>query len=353
MFGAYVYVLSGRFVSTENAYVKADKIAITMAINGRVAKVLVHENDAVKAGQVLFELDTKPYRIAFARADAQLGVVALEIESYRTAYRQQLAELQIAKDNLAFAEREFQRQEKLSQTGLIAQAKYDEARHQLRQAQQKIAAIQEDITHALTNLGGNPDLPTTEHPRYRQALAERDQAQFDIDRSTMRSPADGVVSNIDLEAGEYVQAGRPIFSVVTNAVWITANLKETDLTHVAPGQKATVRADAYPDQQWSAVIASISPATGAEFALLPPQNASGNWVKVVQRIPVRLVLENPGDNALLRAGMSVHVEIDTGYHRPLPEIVQTALAWLRIGNETANASSAPAAPTAPPAPTSK
>lgn len=327
---SYAYINSGRYVTTENAYVKADKIAISADVDGRVVRIYVNENQAVESGQVLFEIDDRPFQIALARAQAELGIVANQIASYRTAYRQELAELEIAKDNLDFAQREYTRQQKLSKGGIVSKSRYDEARHGLQVARQKIAALQEDITHALANLGGDPAMELENHPRYQQVVAERDQAILDLEHTTVRAPAAGVISNIQLQPGEYVDAGKPVFSLIAaDKLWITANLKETELTHVREGQQVTVSADTYPDYEWLAVVESISPATGAEFSLLPPQNATGNWVKVVQRIPVRLRLENPYQGPVLRTGMSVAVAIDTQFERPLPGIVQNALAWIK------------------------
>ena len=328
--GAYMYATGGRYVTTENAYVKTNKIAVSTDISGRVAEILVVENDRVNPDQVLFRVHAAPFRIALAQAEAKLGIVAQEIEALRTQYRQELVELEMAKDDVAFFEREYQRQQRLSNKGVVSKATHDEARHQMQSAQQRITATHEELTRALAQLGGDPTLATEKHPRYRQALAELDQALLDLEYTVVKAPSAGVISNLQLEVGEYVEAGKPVFSLVSAAEpWVTANLKETDLTHIREGQLATVRADAYPDHQWQAVIASISPATGAEFSLLPPQNASGNWVKVVQRVPVRLTLvESSVSGPPLRAGMSVHVSIDTEHDRPLPPFVQSALAWV-------------------------
>lgn len=328
--GGYMYVTSGRYVTTENAYVKADKIAISADISGRVVAVNVRENDIVQAGQALFHIDKRPFEIALDKAAAELGIVAHEVGSYRTAYRQELAELKIARDDLDFAEKEFRRQQRLLKRGIVSEVQYDEARHRLEIARKKVTATEADIVHSLSNLGGDENLSTEAHPRYRRAVATRDQALLDLLRTTIRAPTSGVVGNIVLQVGEYVEEGKPVFSLVSNEeLWINVNLKETDLTHVEVGQAVTVNADTYPDHSWRAIVDSISPATGAEFALLPPQNASGNWVKVVQRIPVRVVLEDiPESGPALRAGMSVQVTIDTQYERPLPPIVRSALAWI-------------------------
>lgn len=325
----YFYVTSGRYISTENAYVKADKIAISADVTGRVVEVAVDDNEVVDKGQLLFRVDDEPFRIALARAQAELGIVRNEIESFRTAYRQERAELKMAEENLGYYQREFQRQQKLSKRGLVSQSTHDEARQRLREARQRITAIEEDITHALVNLAGNPELSPDDHPRYERAVAERDRAALDLARTEIRAPAAGIMSTVGLEVGEYVEEGDAVFSLITSAaLWVTANLKETQLTYVEVGQRAVIRADAYPDREWQAVVESISPATGAEFSLLPPQNASGNWVKVVQRVPVRLALSGPLGDRPLQVGLSVGVDIDTERTRVLPSLVQSALAWI-------------------------
>lgn len=330
--GGWMYFAGGRFVSSENAYVKADKIAISSDLDGRVTELAVAENQQVEAGQLLFRIDPQPHQIALAKAEAELGMVEHDIASYRSAYRRELARLALAEDNLDFAEKEFRRQQNLRGKKIVSQAEFDQVRHRWRAARQALAAAEEDIRHALTSLGGDPDTPVEQHPRHRQAQAARAAALFDLERTVIRAPAAGVVSNLNLQVGEYVEAGEPLFAVVAagaDKLWVTANLKETQLAHVSPGQLVTLRADTFPGREWRAVVDSISPATGAEFALLPAQNASGNWVKVVQRVPVRIRFAEGTDAAPLRAGMSVEVSIDTGYRRPLAAPLAAALRWLR------------------------
>jgi membrane fusion protein (multidrug efflux system) len=242
--------------------------------------------------------------------------------------------LKIARDDLDFSDKEFRRQQRLQRRGIVSDVQYDETLHRLEIARKKVTATEADIQHTLADLGGDAEIAVEEHPRYRRAVATRDQALLDLSRTTVRAPSNGVVGNIVLQVGEYVEEGKALFSLVSNeALWINVNLKETDLTHVRVGQQATVSADTYPDHTWVARVDSISPATGAEFSLLPPQNASGNWVKVVQRIPVRVVLDEEFPDPPLRSGMSVEVTIDTGYERPLPGVVRTALAWLNRTTE--------------------
>ena len=326
--GGYTYVTSGRYVTTENAYVKMDKIAISADASGPVAYVGARENQIVEPGAVLFQLDPARYRIALARKDAEFQTARSEVEALRAVARQKAAELQLARHDVTFFEAQFKRTDGLKRRGHATQAEFDRALRDHRVALQKVEAIKQDIAGVTASLGGDAEIPTERHPKVLEALAERDRAALDLARTTVVAPQAGIVSNISLQAGEHVEAGQPVFSiVVSDPLWIEANLKETDLTYVRENQEAKVEIDAYPNRVWRARVVGISPATGAEFALLPPQNASGNWVKVVQRIPIRLEIRRRPDDPPLRAGMSVRVEIDTRRQRELPPLVRSALAW--------------------------
>jgi len=220
----------------------------------------------------------------------------------------------------------------MSKSNLVAQTQVDEAHHNLTVAQQQLPALQQELAGILARLGGEADGAPEKNPRYLAAQAVRDQAALDLARTEVRAPANGNIANLTLRPGDYVKTGTPIFSLVeTDHLWVEANFKETDLTHVLAGQPATVTIDTYPGVTWQTDVASISAASGAEFALLPPQNSSGNWVKVVQRIPVRLEIVGRAGQPPLRAGMSATIEIDTGYQRPLPGLVTSALAWIDTG----------------------
>ena len=325
----YFYAIGGRFVSTENAYVKADKIAVSADVSGRVTAVKVAENQEVRAGTLLFSLDREPFEISLKRADAHLAAARQTIAALKAEYRQKVAERHEVEGEVKYFKRRVERQRKLHDKGFASQSKLDEAEQELRNAKDRISAINQSMASVRARLGGDIDIDADSHPTVREAQSARDAVALDLRRTEVRAPTDGVITNFGLEVGEYIEAGAPIFSLVgTGKVWVRANFKETDLTHVRVGQTATLKVDTYPDAQFQARVDSIAPATGAEFALLPPQNASGNWVKVVQRLPVRLELVKNYDGPPLRAGMSVIVEIDTKHKRKLPGLVSQAMAWM-------------------------
>jgi len=326
--GGTYYVTSGRYITTENAYVKMDKIAISADVSGPVAYVGARENQIVEPGAILFQLDPARYRIALAQKEAEIQAARSAVEVLRAVHRQKAAELKVARHDVAYFEAQFKRRDGLKRRGHATQPEFDLALHDHRVALQKIEAIKQDIAGVKASLGGDAAIPVERHPKVLEALAKRDHAALDLSRTTVVAPQAGIVSNISLQAGEHVEAGEPVFSIVIlDPLWIQANLKETDLTHLRENQEAKVEVDAYPNHSWQARVVGIAPATGAEFALLPPQNASGNWVKVVQRIPIRLELLRRPDDPPLRAGMSVRVEIDTRRERELPPLVRSALAW--------------------------
>ena len=330
--GGFWYATSGRIVSTENAYVEAEHILITPAVDGLVAKVFVRDNEVVERGQPLFQVDTVPLRLEWEKASAELDAVRFEIVSYRAAHRQAEAELRSAREEAAFLEKEYRRREQLGGGKALARVELDRFRHQSQLAQQRIPELEEKVRLMLANLGGDRDLAVEDHPRFRLLEAERSKVALDLERAMVRSPAAGRIANLDLQAGEYVKEGSPVFSLIADAEpWIEANLKETQLTHVREGQSVTITVDAYPDRKWTGTVSGVSAGTGAVFSLLPAQNATGNWVKVVQRIPVRIEIVPEADAPSLRAGMSATVEIDSGYERALPGAVRSALALVGYG----------------------
>jgi len=327
--GGYFYITGARFVSTDNAYVKADIAAISPEVSGRVVTVGVSNNDPVTAGQLLFRLDDQPFKLALAQADAQLKTTRDDILAQQASYRQKQVEIAMAQKDIDFYDRELGIYDKMNKNNLVAQTQVDDAHHNLTVAQQHLPALQQEAGGILAQLGGEAEGAPEQNARYLAAQATRDQAALDLTHAEVHAPANGIVTNLSLRPGDYVKTGTPIFSLVeTDHLWVEANFKETDLTHVRDGQPATATIDTYPGETWQIQVSSISAATGAEFALLPPQNSSGNWVKVVQRIPVRLEIVSKPGQPPLRAGMSAVIEIDTGYQRPLPGLVKSALAWI-------------------------
>jgi membrane fusion protein (multidrug efflux system) len=329
MAGAWLWMSSGRYVDIDNAYVKADLIVVSAEVSGQVVEVAVADNSPVAAGDVLFRIDPKRFEVARLRAEAELGMARRKVEALKAHYRTKVAELEAAIRDAEFMRTELDRSRRLRQGGAIAEARLLEDQRLAAQAENKIAVAREWITEVLAELGGDAELPPDEHPDVRRALSELRQAEIDLASTTVLAPSDGVAANVKLQAGEYVEEGDAVLSLVSaGGFWVEANVKETDLTHLAAGQPAELVVDAYPDVTWTGRVASLAPATGAEYALLPPQNASGNWIKVVQRVPVRLEIVPREGAPELRAGMSVAVSIDTGYERPLPELVASARAWI-------------------------
>ena len=316
--GLYLYAAGGRYVTTENAYVKANVIIISPEISGRVTMVGIEDNQPVALDQVLLKLDARPYEIELARTRARMDVIGTELNSLRADYREAEVQTEQANEKVKHFKRRLERQKKLRNQGLGIEEQYDEAYHALQLSKKQVQINQQRVQKVLAALGGDAALPVEQHPRYLAAQSIHEQAAVDLAGTTLRAPASGVVSNMKLQVGEYAQAGKPVFSLIQDdPVWVEANLKETQLTHIHTGQLASVVADAYPDRTWETTVASIAPATGAEFSVLPPQNASGNWVKVVQRVPIRLQIDNNDPLHRLRAGMTVTVRIDTRRERQL------------------------------------
>lgn len=324
--GLYAYTAGGRYVSTDNAYVHAGKVTVATDVSGIVANVAVHESQQVEKGQVLFTLDQEPFRIALAGAEANLGMVRNQLVTLQATYRQKMAQVAQAKTDVAFYETTTQRQQDLLKRGVSAQATYDQAKRDLDAAREKVTVTQSDAEATLAQLGGNPDSKIEENPTWLAAHAQVDKAKRDLGRTTVLAPMPGIVTNVDaLQVGEYLPAAQAAFSLVSSAdVWVEANPKESDLAYLKPGAPALITIDAYPGREWHATVSSLAPATGTEFSVLPAQNATGNWVKVVQRVPIRLAVQAAADTPPLRTGMSANVEIDTGHKRHVGDLVEAA-----------------------------
>ncbi len=328
--GLFFYMTGGRYVSTDNAYVHAGKLTVATDVSGIVADVAVHESQTVEKGQVLFTLDQEPFRIALAGAEANLGTVRNQLATLQATYRQKQAQIEQAKTDVAFYETGFQRQQDLLKRGVASQAAFDQAKRDLDAARERVTMAQHDAEATLGQLGGNADAPIEQNASYLAAQAQVDKAKRDLTRTTVLAPIPGIVTNVDaLQVGEYLPAAQAAFSLVSSAdVWIEANPKESDLAYLKPGAPAVVTIDAYPGREWQATVTSLSPATGTEFSVLPAQNATGNWVKVVQRVPIRLAVQMPADAPPLRTGMSATVEIDTGHRRALGDLVDSARQFI-------------------------
>lgn len=320
--GLYVYAEGGRYLETENAYVKAHIVAVSAEISGRVAEVAVRDNQAVAQGQLLFRIDAAPFEMALARASAQLANARTDVATLRAEYRVALADAAEAEERIRFLGVQLERQRRLKEQGMVRDEVYDEARHNLETARAHLVGLQERAARGLAGLGGEPKMPDERHPRVLEAQAALDTAALELARTRVVAPAAGTVSNLKLQPGMNVARGVAAFSLIqAGDPWIEANFKETQLAGMRVGQVARIVADAYPGVEWRARVSAIAPATGAEFALLPPQNATGNWIKVVQRVPVLFAIEPGGattaDRPALRAGMTVSVSIDTGRSRGL------------------------------------
>lgn len=316
-----LYLHGGRYVETDNAYVKADKVPISADISGTVLEVLTKENQDVAAGELLFRIDPANFRIAAAKAEAKLAETRTDLASLKASFQEKKAELALARTRTEYSARDWHRQENLAAKGYLSPARLDEARQLKQIAEQEQVAKEHDLTRIVESLGGDINLPIEKHPRYLSALAGLERARLDLARVEVRASLAGHVSNLP-KPGQYVMAGSTTMTLVANRdLWIEANFPEKDLTYVRPGQQVDVRFDMYPSRSWPGVVDSLSPATGAEFSVLPAQNATGNWVKVGQRIPVRIRLAEQADAPDLRAGLSAVVEIDTSHRRSLTSLL--------------------------------
>jgi membrane fusion protein (multidrug efflux system) len=314
----YFYLQGGRYESTDNAYLQSGLVAIAANVSGPVIAVEVRENQPVKRGQLLFRIDPEPYATRVAEAEAALAQARTDVLSMRADFRRQQAEIAAARDRLDYAEREAARQQKLLAEGISSQNQYDQARLAAQNAEQAIETSRQQGESVRASLAGDVGGPVDAHPRVRKAIADLARARLDLGYTDVRAPQDGIVTKVNqLQVGSYVTASRPVFTLAGRRLWVEANFKEDQLTYMRVGQKATVEIDAYPDMSLHGHVASFSPGTGNSFALLPPENATGNWVKVVQRLPVQIELDDTPMDEPLHAGLSAEVTVDTGHKRHL------------------------------------
>lgn len=316
---AWLYMHGGRYISTNNAYVKADILSISSNVTGMVMEVLPRDGDRVDRGDLLLRVDDKPYRIAVASAEAKLAEARGDIESVKAKFVTKGLEIDKTKTDLRFREHELDRIRGLVASNTISGAQFDQAVYARDFAERELAEKTQELQVIKARLI-EPQQSTDMHPRVRLAQAELEKAQTDLDNVLVKAPTSGVVV-ISVHAGENVIRGAPVMNLIDDSkVWVEANFKETDLTYLRNGQTAQITIDTYPDLRIRGRVATISPATGSEFSLLPAQNSSGNWVKVVQRLKVVLQLEDQPQDLMLAAGMSAEVSIDTGHQRTLKSL---------------------------------
>ncbi len=320
--GAIIWQAGGRYVNTENAYVKADIAQIAPEVAGKVIDVSVRDHQHVKAGMPLMRIDPEPYKLTLAKAEADLDIARTQVETARAVWRETLTELGEMESQTAYSDRNLQRQQSLADRGVVSASKLEEAQNDANVARNRLQVVRRRLERVLAALAGDPNKPIDEYALVRDKIAERDRAELDLRRTTLLAPLDGIAVNVKLQVGEQVKAATPLFVIVADTrPWVEANLKETTLTHVHVGQEVKVVMDVYPDEIWQGVVTSISPAAGSEFAILPPQNASGNWVKVVQRLPVKIRLKPHDGEPPLRAGMTATVDIDTQRTRSIGALI--------------------------------
>ncbi len=318
--GAYFWLTGGRYQETENANLRQARVTVSAEAAGRIVEVDIADNATVKSGDKLFVVDPEPYRIALSQADAALAAARLNVDQLRAAYGQAVAQERVAASEVTYLQSQYDRAADLAKKGISAQSALDEAERDLARAEEQHRAAQQGIESARAALGGDPDIVTDKHPSVLAAQSARDKAAFDLAQTTVRAPSDGVISQAaSFKVGQFVSVGTPLFSLVeTGDTWVEANFKETQLTHMRPGQTAEVVLDTYPDVTFTATVQSIGAGTGAEFSLLPAQNATGNWVKVTQRIPVRHKLDTTGKSDVpVKTVMSATVSVDTNVSHSL------------------------------------
>jgi membrane fusion protein, multidrug efflux system len=317
--GLAFYLGGGRYISTDNAYVGAQKVLVTPQISGTVSEISVTEGQTLKAGDTLFTIDRKPYELELASAQAALQRAATDFGTLKSRYEGYAPQIELARRTMELRQGELDRKARLLASKVVAKADIDEDRINLEAAHAALEALEQGRREALSALGGNPAAALETYAPWLAAKAELDRAQWNLDQTVLKAPMDGVATQVsNIQLGRYLTAGSAVFAIVSDDdVWIDANPKETDITWLKPDQEVTVTVDAYAKLAFKGHVASISPGTGSQFSLIPAQNAAGNWVKVVQRVPVRIEFDKGQDLSQLRAGMSANVDIDTHRQRTL------------------------------------
>jgi membrane fusion protein (multidrug efflux system) len=317
-----VWLSGGRYVSSDDTYVDAAKVSLSTDVSGLVSEVDVTDNSHVVAGQILFKLDQDQFNIAVQSAQAQLAQAELDVASAKRGYAEAQAEITAQAVQIADDQSNLAKYAAVVGNGGVTKATYDDARFKLQADRDKLTELQDESGVQLAKLAGNADIPVASTPEYQSALAQLNNAERALKDSVVRAPYSGTVTMVEqLQPGMFLPAGTAAFGLVSDSdVWITAQPKESQLTWVRPGQPVTITVDTYPGETWKGIVESISPASGSEFSILPAQNSSGNWVKVVQRIPVRVKITESPDGFVLRDGMSAEISIDTRHHRHLSDL---------------------------------
>lgn len=315
---SYVYLTGGRYESTENASLQTGMVAISPTVPGRVLSIEVEENQVVEKGQVLFRIGPESYQAAVAQAEAQLADARTDVGSLQADYREALAQVRVAEARYAFAQGESARQGSLLKEGISSRAQYDSAVTEARTARDAIGAARAKAESLRASLSGNVGGPVEQQPDVRKAASQLATARIDLRDTVVRAPLSGIVTRVNqLQVGNYVQPGRPVFMLTGKKFWVQANFKENQLRYMRVGQPATIEVDAFPDHKLEGHVESFSPGTGSSFSILPAENATGNWVKVVQRLPVQIAIDDAPADLPLSSGLSVEVEVDTGHKRNL------------------------------------
>jgi len=318
--GLVFYLQGGRYVTTDDAYVGAQKVLITPDISGKIVKVAVKEGQTVSTGDVLFQIDPVPFQLAVSQARAKLDDAKTSHDNFVDNVKLYNQTIELVNAGVALKQRDVDRKTALVKNNYGSQLDLDNAATALVTAQAQLQLVKQQKSAALNQLLGNPELPLDQFPAYVQAKAALDDAERNLALTTVRAPMDGVATQVDqIQLGRFIAAGTPVFSVIDiSNPWVDANPKESDFTYVSVGQPVTIDVDAFPDHVFKGTVGSLSPGTGAQFAILPPQNATGNFVKVVQRVPIRIYFDrNDKFVQKLKAGMSAYTSIDTGHRRSL------------------------------------
>ncbi|KAA0078393.1 HlyD family secretion protein [Tardiphaga sp. P9-11] len=318
--GIAFYLSGGRYVGTDDAYVGAQKVLITPDISGKVDKVVVREGQHVREGDVLFEIDPVPFRLALDDARAKLAQAKTTYDNLVSNVKIYGQMQDLAQQGVDFKQRDVERKSTLVKSNFGSQLDLDNAATAAVTAKAQLELLKQQLATSMNQLLGNPDLPLAQFPPYAQAQSALDQAQRNLDHTVLKAPISGVATQVDnIQLGRFAMAGTPILTVIDdNRPWVDANLKESDFTYIAVGQTVEIDVDAFPNHAFKGTVGSLSPGTGAQFAILPPQNATGNFIKVVQRVPVRIYLDYADPFVKrLKAGMSTYTTIDTKHHRSL------------------------------------